>query len=127
VQLVTDPSSSGALTFAVHCISLLLVAGVGVYLCVFDRYLRPRMHVSILVVGIIGGVALAVSGLYLMDYWSELMEHVDFTEIVRVEVNPKRFPSKFYFLPATSISLGAAATLVFARLLYGHWRELRRK
>jgi hypothetical protein len=85
------------------------------------------MHIAILVAGIIGGVTLAVSGLFVMEHWSELMEHFNFTEIVRPEVNPRRFPSKFYFLPATSISLGAAATLVFARLLFGHWRELKRR
>jgi hypothetical protein len=119
-------SATSVFIFVVHCISLFVVAGVGVYLCVFDRYLRPRLHVAMLVAGIIGGMTLVVSGLYVMEYWSELMEHVDFTEIVRVEVNPKRLPSRFYFLPATSISLGAAATIVFARMLFGHWRELKR-
>lgn len=106
-----------------HLIATLVVAGVGIYAIYVDAFRRPFFHFAILAFGIVGGVLMVASGYYLIAYWAVLMEQFDFTEITRGNVNPRRLPSRFHFLPTTSTTLGLVAALLFARLLF---RRLRR-
>lgn len=103
---------------AIHIVAIALVLGVGVWLEVSDWLRTPKIHMIALVAGIIGGVAVVVSGFYVMESWAALMEHFDFTDLMRENVSPKRLPSSFYFLPASMTALGAAAAFVFGLRLY---------
>ena len=96
---------------AVHIVAIALVLGVGVWLAVSDRLRTPKILMAALVVGVIGGVTVAVSGFHLIESWATLMERVDFTELTRENVNPRR-------LPSSTTVLGAAAAFAFGMRLY---------
>jgi hypothetical protein len=106
---------------AIHICAIALASGVGL-LTASESRRKPFFHLAILAVGVIGSAAMTVSGLYLLEDWGKLMEHVDFAQLDHA--NPKRLPSSLYFLPSTTTALGAAATFVFGRRFYRFVREL---
>lgn len=112
------------MTTLIHIASIVLVISSGVWILVTDRFRNLSVHVAVLIVGIVGGIATAISGFYLIENWAVLMEHVDFTEIVRT--SPRKLPSNIYFFQASTTVFGAVAAFVFARKLYVALRELRR-
>jgi hypothetical protein len=105
----------------IHICAIVLVSGVG--LSTGGVPFRSRaLHLAILAAGGIGGVAMAVSGLYLLDDWGASMEHFDFATVDHT--NPRRFPSSLYLLPSSTMALGAVAALYFGWRLYRSAREL---
>lgn len=105
----------------IHICAIVLVSGVG--LSTGGESFRNRsLHLAILAAGVVGGAAMAVSGLYLLDDWGAAMEHFDFAKFDHT--NPKRMPSKFYFLPSVTTALGAVAVFYFGWRIYRFARGL---
>lgn len=101
-----------------HVLAVLVAGGVGIYALRSRGFQRPTLHLLILAVGAAGGVTVVVSGFYLIEHWAVLMEQFDFTEHMRLRGGVKPlFPSKFYFVPATSTTFGVVSTLAFITLL----------
>lgn len=107
-----------------HILATLVVGGAGVYALRSRGFQRPTLHLIILALGILAGMATVASGFYLIEKWAVLMEHFDFTERMRPIVNPRRYPDSFYFLPAFSTTFGVVCTLAFLRLIYRRIRRL---
>jgi hypothetical protein len=105
----------------IHVCAIVLVSGAGL-LTASETPRKPSVQRAILAVGVVGGVAMAVSGFYLLGDWGKWMEHFDFA--VLDHANPKRLPSTLYFVPSTTTALGAVATVVFGRRFYRLVREL---
>lgn len=107
-----------------HVLATLVVAGAGIYALCSRGFRRPNLHLTILALGVVAGMATVVSGFYLIEKWAVLMEQFDFSERMRPIANPRRFPDSFYFLPAYSTTFGVVCTLAFMRLAYRRVRGL---
>jgi hypothetical protein len=107
-----------------HVLATLVAGGVGIYALRSRGFQRPTLHLVILALGIVCGVTVVVSGFYLIEHWAALMDEFDFTERMRGNVNVKRLPDQFYFVPAYSTTFGAVATLAFISLLYRRVRGI---
>ncbi len=105
----------------IHLCAIVLVTGVGASVAC-ELFHKPSYRLAMLAAGVVGGAAITVSGLYLLDDWGNLMEGVDFAHFDHT--NPKRLPSKLYFLPSTTTALGAAASFLFGRRFYRVMRGL---
>lgn len=105
----------------IHICAIVLVSAVGVSTA-FELFRKPSVHLAILAVGVVGGAAMTVSGLYLLHDWGVLMERVDFAKFDHT--NPKRLPSPLYFMPSTTTALGAVVSVFFGRRFYRIVREL---
>jgi hypothetical protein len=107
-----------------HVLATLVAGGVGIYALRSRGFQRPTLHLIILALGIVAGMATVASGFYLIEKWAVLMEQFDFTERMRPIVNPRRYPDSFYFLPAFSTTFGVVSTLAFITLLFRRIREI---
>jgi hypothetical protein len=78
-----------------HVLATLVAGGVGIYALRSRGFQRPTLHLIILALGIVAGMATVASGFYLIEKWAVLMEQFDFTERMRPIVNPRRYPDSF--------------------------------
>ncbi len=107
-----------------HVLATLVAGGVGIYALWSRGIRRPNLHLMLLALGIVAGVATVASGFYLIEKWAVVMEQFDFTERMHPIVNPRRHPDSFYFLSAYSTTFGVVCALAFMRLIYRRIRGL---
>lgn len=103
------------IALAIHLCAIVLVAGAE-FLVASTASRKPSAQLAILIAGMVGGVAMAASGLRLFGPWRALMEHVDFVPLD--QINVRRLPSPVYFAPSLGVAIGVVAATVFTRRLY---------
>ncbi|MCE9523383.1 MAG: hypothetical protein K8S25_13250 [Alphaproteobacteria bacterium] len=97
----------------------LTTGGAGVLLVCSGWAHQSTPKLVIACVGAVGGVALTASSLLMLDDWSALMQHFDFTYLNDSERGRSTgmIPS-IYFLPYNNALAGVLATGAFGRYLY---------